>query len=125
MALSNLGGEKQSGRSTPTIVEGLNVASSSIPDPWFYTIAGSIVTCAGKLIVDPTTGSTLTTLTLSLPFSKDFTDANDIGGLGASVLGSFASIVADTVNNTAQVAFICAASGAEETLDIIFRYDTE
>lgn len=105
---------------TPTLVEGLNVASSTARLCTFSRV-GNTVTVGGHVTVSAvTTGST--NIDVSLPVASNFTTIYQLGGAGATgpTVGSRAVIIyGDVSNNRAVFTWSAGASGAQ---DITFSF---
>jgi hypothetical protein len=96
MTLSNLSEHKKGMTYTPTLIEGVNVADSSVIGNWKAIMAGTVVIVQGKLQVDPTSGSVATTMYFTIPFARSaFTSVNDATGIAVSDAGSLAIVTAD------------------------------
>lgn len=77
------------GRYTPTAVGAANVASiTGLSSHWIRV--GNEVFVSGELTVDPTTGSTLTSFTLTLPVASTFGSSTDLSGV--AVLSEFVTL---------------------------------
>jgi len=93
-------GTVTSGTYTPTLTGTANVAATTAYQ-WQYMRVGNTVTVSGKLDVDPTAASAVTTLTATLPVASNLGSDEDLAGVaidsgdqGAQIFGSAASDVA-------------------------------
>jgi hypothetical protein len=93
------------GTYTPTLTNGTNVAAST-PRICQYLRVGNTVTVSGGFSCDPTTGSTTTVLSISLPVASNLANAYELAGIAANALPSpteVGQIVGDATNNIATV----------------------
>lgn len=72
-----------SGTYLPAVTVQANL-STFVELPAYYTRVGNVVTVSGFMDIDPTSGSTLTSVTFDLPIPSNFTVTSQIGGAGAS-----------------------------------------
>lgn len=114
------------GSYVPTITNGANVAaSSSTGYEAQYIRVGDRVTVSGRIDIDPTNGApTQTNFELSLPIASDFTDEEDLSGVGSrlgtnAVEGIFMN--ASIANNRASAVFY-AVNTASAALTFTFTY---
>lgn len=122
-ARTNLGVvESSSGTYTPTLTNVTNVAASSSPTG-FYTRVGDVVHVAVAFNVDPTAGSTLTELGVSLPIASNIGSVNHVHGtaVGLAVASLCGYFTGDVTNDRATFAFINADTG-NRTWKGVFMY---
>lgn len=95
-----------SGTYTPTLTNTLNISASTAYSCQYFRL-GSVVTVSGRVDIDPTAASTLTTLSISLPIASNFSAENECGGTAAvrDVAGESAAIYADATNDLALLSF--------------------
>lgn len=111
-----------SGTYTPTLTNSANL-SASTSFVFQYMRVGNVVTVSGKVEIDPTTTSTLTTLGISLPIASNLTDGAQCRGTGAcgTIAGQSAAITGDTTNDRAQMQWI-AVDVTNQPMSVIFTY---
>lgn len=91
------------GTYTPTLTNTANLDASTAYACQYLRV-GNTVTVSGKVDVDPTTTTTLTTLGISLPIASNFATAQQLGGTAATtsdITEAAAGIFADTTNDRA------------------------
>ena len=112
----------ESGVYTPTFTNDTNVDSSTAAVTRYIRI-GKIVIVAGKLTIDPTTGSAVTRLGISLPISSRFASSADCSGTMAAptIESESGTVIGDTTSYYAQLTFR-AVSTAPHEVDFIFMY---
>jgi hypothetical protein len=123
--LSNAHGEITDSFYTPTLTNVANVTSSS-SSATFYDRNGASVTVSGAVTVDPTNTTTFTQLGISLPIPSNLV-GNDCNGSAWSLQGSGTSvlsgyIVADTVNDRAELNFVTTTDVANRGWGFLFWY---
>lgn len=107
---------------TPTLTAVANVAASTAY-VCQYVQSADFVTVTGKLDIDPTAGATLTQIGISLPVASALTLPEQVGGTAASpVVSYFAAILADAVNDRAELQFTTAADVANRSWWFTFGY---
>ena len=96
-----------SGTYTPTLTNTANVAASTA-FPSQYVRVGDVVTVSGRVNVDPTAGTTLTTLGISLPIASNFGAIDDCSGTAAAngAASECAAVIGDATGNQAQMQWI-------------------
>lgn len=114
-----------SGTYTPTLTAVLNVAATSAPSGYYMRI-GPVVHVAGYFQMDPTTGSTLTKVGISLPVSSTLGAASNCSGWGNRDTGgatmNFGRIVGDAANNRAEWQVTIDADAANRDTYFSFTY---
>jgi hypothetical protein len=111
-----------SGTYVPTLTGITNVASTGVGDAQWLRV-GNVVTVSGRLIVTPTAGGSLTTVTaISLPLASNITSSDQVGGCAGNSgntvsTGVTPTITGDAATDTARLAF-----GAASTVPVIFSY---
>ncbi len=108
---------------TPTLTAVANVAAST-SRVCQYTRVGDVVSVSGVIDIDPTVaGGALTQLGISLPVASNLASISDCGGSGMDIsnLVNNGGILADTVNDRAQLNF-AANSLANGSISIHFMY---
>lgn len=101
-----------SGSYTPTLTNVTNVAASTAFLSQYMRV-GNIVTVSGRVAIDPTSASTLTEITMTLPIAATFGAQSRCGGTfarGGTGTGNCGSISADTTNNIALFAITPSSS---------------
>lgn len=105
-AINISGGDITSGTYTPTLT---NVANLDASTAYIcqYVRVGSVVTVSGKVDVDPTAAAS-TQLGITLPIASNFSTAEQCAGtaFASGVAGQGAAILADAVNDRAQLQFV-------------------
>lgn len=86
---------------TPTLTNSTNVAASTAYQCWFIRI-GNFVEVSGRLDITAT-AATGTQLYISLPVASNFTNAEQLAGVGASSNTQVLRIVSDATGDRAQV----------------------
>ncbi len=114
-----------SGTYEPTMTPVANVAaSSSITMQWIRV--GAVVSVFGRVDVDPTAGSTLTQLGISLPIASNFTVGQQLAGTATMDPGATdmiaGRVVADATNNRAQLEYYSDAGAANRQIMVSFGY---
>jgi hypothetical protein len=113
------------GAYTPTATAGTNV-SSATGGAARYIRLGDIVHVSGAVTIDPTSASTSSSLTLSLPIASNLGGSNLSGiatiGQGTGIGQVVAVIGDDSVNNTAQMAFVSGSDTASRNWSFQFTY---
>jgi hypothetical protein len=101
-----------SGTYTPTKTNVANVSGSTAYVTAYYRV-GNVVTVSGRLDISVTTGSTITTIRLSLPIASNFTDATQCSGhLTSDSNLDNGAIYSDATNDQAFVSFRPANTGS-------------
>lgn len=108
---------------TPTLTGVANVAASTAYACQYIRI-GDTVTVSGKVDIDPTSGTTLTQLGVSLPVASNLAAEEQCAGTAAAhaVAGYSAAILGDATNNRAEVRFTTAADVANRSWFFTFTY---
>lgn len=92
-----------SGKYTPTLFNGTNVAASTAYECRYLRI-GSLVKVWGRVDIDPTASGSPTELGVSLPIASNFVELADCAGTAAAHLVTEAlAIYADFANNRAKI----------------------
>jgi len=73
-----------SGTYTPTVVGISNVDAVSVPAAFLYSKTGNIVTLSGLVSVNPTSASTETTFSITLPIASNFGSSTQAYGVMAT-----------------------------------------
>ncbi|HJQ58120.1 MAG TPA: hypothetical protein VJ890_14530 [Vineibacter sp.] len=111
-----------SGTYTPTLTNVANLDGTPTAYESTYVRIGNVVHVFGRLDADPTAGSTLSQIGISLPVSSNFSAleqcAGTINGVNATEPGM---IWADTANDRADARFV-AASTASHAMVYAFSY---
>lgn len=113
-----------SGTYTPTLTHVANVAASTAFQLTYQRI-GNTVAVYGRVNVDPTSGSTLTQLGMTLPVASNFTNTLQLGGTGSNHLvigGIDVAIYADDTNNRATLEWT-NTDVALRTISFSFGYE--
>lgn len=112
-----------SGTYTPTLTNVANITASTAATTR-YTRIGDIVSVYGVVDIDPTSATTVSQMTLSLPIASNFANASDCAGVAATggVTGYSGSIVAGTVGDVALLTFTTATDVASQTWGFTFGY---
>lgn len=111
------------GTYTPTITGTSNVDSTT-SYAWQYLRVGSVVTASGRVNIDATTATSITTFRISLPVASNFANDNELAGSGHernSSTQSGVSISADITNNEATCTYRATAS-TDISLFLMFTY---
>lgn len=113
------------GTYTPTLTAVANVAASTNYQCQYMRV-GTYVQVSGKLDVDPTLGSTLTRIRISLPVASNFSAVENCGGTaavpGVSAVGHAGAILADATNDDAELSFLSSVAAANEGWHFTFGY---
>lgn len=112
-----------SGTYTPTITGTSNVDSTT-SYAWQYLRVGSVVTASGRVNINATTATSLTTFRISLPVASNFANDNELAGSGHernSSTQSGVTVSADITNNEATCTYRATAS-TDISLFIMFTY---
>lgn len=111
-AVAEGNGTLVSGRWTPTITNGANVAASTAY-PCHYMRVGNEVHFAGRIAIDPTSAATFTTLEITLPVPSNFTSLTDAAGVfnaigvtGVTTTVDTGAIEGSTANDRLVLSFI-------------------
>jgi hypothetical protein len=116
-----------SGRWTPTITNGTNVASSTAFS-CIYTRVGKVVTCSGRVDITTTAGApTATDFSITLPIASNLASSVDLQGSGAReaaapTMYQPVTIAADTANDRAQFYFNSNIN-ASNAVRFTFQYE--
>lgn len=97
-----------SGTYTPTLTNSANIDSSTAFQCQYMRVGG-VVTVSGRVTIDPTSASTLTELSMTLPVTAALTDPEDLGGVFASSssgTGNCGNIRGETSTDRAQFQII-------------------
>ena len=96
------------GTYTPTLTKVANLDGTPGAYQAQYLRVGATVMVTGRVDVDPPAGAALTQLGISLPVVSNFGAIEDCAGAAAAsgIAGQSAAIVADTVNDRAQMQWI-------------------
>ena len=99
------------GTYSPTLTNAANLDASTTFVAQYLRV-GSVVTVAGRVDVDPTTGATSTRLGISLPIASNFGGTNNCGGtaFNQGVAGEGAAIRADATNDRAEMIWVCTST---------------
>lgn len=111
-----------SGTYTPALTNISNIDTSTAFSCQYLRV-GNVVTVSGYVNVDPTSTGVVTILGISLPIASNFTTASQCAGAGASY-GSITqngAILADTVNDRAELRFL-AVDSANRSTAFTFTY---
>lgn len=120
LTLSN--GAVASSNYTPTLTGVANVAASTAFS-CHYMQVGDVVTVAGRFNLDPTAGSTLTTMGISLPIASALASAGQVGGTAClGILGYVGAIYADVTNDRAEFTSLIGADAANRSWEFHFTY---
>lgn len=114
-----------SGTWTPTLTNTTNITGSTAFTSYFVRV-GSNVYCAGPVSIDPTAGSVLTTLTMTLPIASNFTLTTQAAGT-ANRGGSTAANIGALINSvsgasTVTLSYLNDADAANRTWNFTFMY---
>jgi hypothetical protein len=112
-----------SGTYTPTLTDTTNIASSTAFQCQYIRV-GNVVTVSGRVTIDPTSSSTLTELSMTLPVDATFTEGEELAGVFAgsgSGTGNCGNIRAETSTENALFQFI-PDSGASRTYFFTLTY---
>lgn len=110
-----------SGTYTPTITNGVNVASST-PLQCQWMRVGNVVTVSGKVVIDPTAAAaTAFQMTLPIASNLGLADGQELGGAGVFNYLNAVGFTGDTINNVAHAAFTSSTT-AESTVTFTFTY---
>lgn len=94
----------KSGKYTPILTNGTNVASSTVNTNTFkYVRVGSVVNVSGWLSLTATAANTLTELEISLPIASNITSNEDVSGVANTLSGGYGQIRENATNNTASM----------------------
>lgn len=111
------------GTYTPTLTNGANVTASTAYQCQYMRV-GNVVTVSGKVDIDPTSASTLTSLEISLPIASavpnDFECAGTASSGGASNLSG--GIRANTTNDTAELVATIGLTATNQGWFFTFTY---
>lgn len=113
------------GTYTPTISNGTNVASTSIPTPWHWFKNGREVSVEGSIQIATTLAATATTLTSTLPVSSaNFTNSGQGGGTIMSQGGTqgFGSVSANSGSTLVNLLYTSGSSTSSQTYHVHFQY---
>lgn len=111
-----------SGTYTPTCTAVSNVTTVSAGVA-MWTRIGDVVRVSGKMNIDPTSGSLLSAVRLTLPVSSNLAASTDLAGLAirnTEPLSGWA--FGDTTNDAARVDFLCDAVVFAEDWTYEFSY---
>lgn len=91
-----------------------------------YSRIGTIITATVVGNIDPTTVNIVTRFRFSLPVASDFAATTDCIGVSAegnvvNTPGNPGNVSADTVNNEAEVVYVCA-DNTNHSITITFQY---
>lgn len=113
-----------SGTYTPTLTNGANVAAST-PRQAQWLRVGNAVTVSGQCNIDPTAGSTVTTLGISLPIASALSTGFQLSGTATSTQtspGIPGTITGDAANDRASLNFF-SVGGADDAWQYQFTYE--
>ena len=112
----------QSGVYTPTLTNVTNVAASAAA-PCQYMRVGDVVTVAGRIDIDLTSGTTASELGVTVPIASDFALSYQAAGdcIASDGAGVW-SISADVTNNRASFQTSSVAATANTTYYFTFTY---
>ena len=109
--ISGEAGNLYSGTYTPTLTNVANIGASTAYLCQYFRV-GDVVTVSGKVDIDPTTSGTSTQLGISLPVASNFSANQNCAGTAytTGLSGEGAAIIADTVNDRAQMQWNTAST---------------
>lgn len=115
-----------SGVYTPTFTAGANV-SAGTPYQATYTRIGNIVHVAGRLDIDPTSGSAQTQMRISLPIASNIGAVEDVAGVAVPSSNAGAgceagAIKGDATNDAAYLDYYCGTNVLNQELMYTFQY---
>lgn len=114
-----------SGTYTPTLTGVANVAASTSNANVTYIRKGNVVSVAGSISIDPTSTATTTQIGISLPFASNLTSLTQLAGTGARQTVTnmlHAYISGDSVNDRAQMTFLCDTDASDRSWSFQFQY---
>lgn len=104
LGLNGVEDSVKSGKYTPTLTNGTNVASSAVNTNTFkYVRVGNVVNVSGWLSLSATSANTLTELEISLPIASNITSDEDVSGVANTLSGGYGQIRENATNNTAKM----------------------
>ncbi len=115
-----------SGTYTPNLTNTANIAASTAYACQYLRV-GNVVTVSGKVDIDVTSASTITTLGLSIPIASNFSSTEQCGGVcvtnaaSASAYNHFA-IYADATNDRTTFENVCGSGTANTAFFFTFTY---
>ena len=99
-----------SGTYTPTLTNGVNVGASTAYQCQYLRV-GSTVTVSGRVDIDPTSASTQTILSMSLPVASNIGATEDVGGtFNTPQVEQGGGIYGASVTDTAEFEFVPASA---------------
>lgn len=114
-----------SGTYSPTLTAVTNIAATTTHKCQWMRV-GNVVTVSGRIEIDPTSASTLSTLGISLPIPSNFGNLEDAAGTARSVSAGVdygGQIGADAANDRATLTFITASDVANQSWYFHFTYE--
>ena len=114
-----------SGTYTPTLTSVTNVAASTSTSHFRWFRVGLVVYVSGQIDIDPTAGSTLTSLGITLPVASNLALARQLSGIAVMDNGTVMTlgrIQGDATNDRAQLDFYSDSGAANRAWQIQFSY---
>ena len=100
-----------SGTYTPTFTAVANCSGITSFDSQYLRV-GNVVTVSGRVGLTVTSGTTTTTVGISIPIASNFTITSQCSGTGNQTLGNVSGvIIADSTNDRAELTFTSSSSG--------------
>jgi hypothetical protein len=113
------------GTYSPTVAGVANVDATTISGTFKYMRLGNIVAVSGIINVDPTSGSTTTDVSITLPIASNFTAAEDcIGSGGAQSNDDVGSVIGDATGDFAVLRFTSNGT-ANVAFRVVFMYEVK
>ena len=112
------------GTYTPTITSGTNVAATTA-QVCHYLRVGNQVWVFGFVDIDPTSATTATSISLTLPIASNFTLLTDLSGTAANRNQGPGGMYADATNDKAILEFITTANTSNCTWSFTFAYEVK
>jgi hypothetical protein len=121
-SLSLTSGSITTGTYTPTLTLVANAAAATAVAAQYMQV-GDMVSVSGRINVDPTTASTLTSVGISLPVASNLGSGGQCAGTASlGILSYSGGISTDAVNHRAQLDFLCGTDAANRSWEFQFMY---
>lgn len=124
--------DTESGTYTPTVISATNTLSALTDGATKYQRIGNIVNVIGTLAVTPDSGSSISSIVISLPIlpSSNFTSTTDISGIATAIdhygdtltEASSGSVIAEVGAKNTRVYFTTLTAGDEKQVSFSFSY---
>jgi len=114
-----------SGTYSPTVSAVTNLDAASSPYAWTYIRLGNVVHVAGSLLLDPTSATTASVATVTLPVASNFSSQYQANGTvssaNVSTLGS-GRVSANTTDDALSISFLSGSATSSGAYSVVATY---